>query len=92
MHLLLKWSFTALLAANGADAVTSWQRPELNPLLGPQFGVHSAAIKFGAIGGIIAAESLLLRRRPELQRTLAVGNFALAGALGSAAIHNQVTQ
>lgn len=88
MHFLLKWSIAALLSGNGADAVTSWGRPELNPVLGSQFGKHSAAIKFGAVGGAVAAEVILLRHHPELEKTFAITNLAGAGVLGGVAIRN----
>ena len=77
---LWKWSIGALTAANAADAMTSMGRHELNPGLGAgPFGARAAGVKIGISAVTIAAQYLILRRRPEAARRAAYVNFALAG-------------
>ena len=91
---LYRWSVVALLAANAADAGTSWGRQELNPMLarsGGTFGWQSAAIKSGLTGGLLLFQHVARRRHPELDRSMAYTNFAAAGALAGVAARNQAT-
>jgi hypothetical protein len=87
---IYRWSLVTLLAANGADAVTSWQRPEVNPILGSsgRFDGTSVAIKAGMVGATLLVQHVILRHRPDLQRKMAWFNFTASGVLGAAAFYN----
>ncbi len=85
IHLWTASSF-ALVGAEIADAATAWGKPEANPLLGSRFGPRAAAIKGGAVAGLLVAE---WRWGRGWRRGLAIMNFAVAGVLGAVAIHNR---
>jgi hypothetical protein len=88
---LYTWSVAAVIAANAADAVTSWQLHEANPLIaGPssKFGMTSLAIKTGFVATSLILQHVALRHRPDLYRRLAWTNFITAGAIGGAASYN----
>ncbi len=88
---LYHWSAAALIAANGADAFSSWRQIEANPVIGAQgarFGYSSLVIKSGFAGGSLLIEHVVLRHRPDLYRKMAWLNFASAGGLGAVAFYN----
>lgn len=87
-HRAWKWSVAALAAGNAADAASSYGRPELNPVLGQQFGGRSGAIKFGIVGGAVLAQYIINKKLPQAEKPLAVINFGMAGAFGAVAIRN----
>ena len=92
---LYRWSIAAVVAANAADAATSFGNREANPFLaapGTRFGTASLAIKYGFTGGSLLMQHLVLRHRPDLQKRLAWLNFVTAGAQAGAAAHNSMSR
>ena len=90
-HTLYRWSMVSLLAANAADAASSWRGQEVNPVVaGPtaNFGVTSFAIKAGFVGASLLIQHVVLRHRPDLEKRMAWMNFISSGALGGVAAHN----
>ncbi|HMD71708.1 MAG TPA: hypothetical protein VKF41_10220 [Bryobacteraceae bacterium] len=90
---LWKASMAALMAANAADAVSSWGKPELNPALSGsagRFGKEGALLKLGLAGGVVTVEFLVLRRRRSrsLAKALAWINFGDAAVTGAVAGRN----
>jgi hypothetical protein len=86
-----KLSLLALAAAHSADAATSWNKRELNPLLSPSsgaFGAQMLAVKCAVTVGSLGLQAILLRRRPQLAKMFARLNFMEAGVIGATAIHN----
>jgi len=89
----MEWrvSLLALIAAHSADAATSWNKRELNPVLSPSsgaFGLQTLAIKCAISIGSIGLQFVLLKRRPELAKLFARMNFVESGVLGATALHN----
>jgi hypothetical protein len=99
-HKRLLWlvSIPVFIAANVLDASSSWGHPEANRLLqgnAGRFDGRSVALKFGIAGGMIAGEYSLIRmlKKNSASRDAALtgsawSNFAGAGVLSGAAIHN----
>ena len=87
---LLLASFAAVTAAEIADSASSWNKFEMNPILGrSRFGIGHAGIKIGVVSAILTGQYFLLRHRsPATYRAVAMANFAGAGALGTIAIRN----
>ena len=88
---LWKTSVAALVAASIADAHSSWNRPELNPLVrtgAGRFGGRSIAIKGAVIGSTLLLQHYMLKRNPTAQKATSFTNFAAAGVLGGVAIYN----
>jgi hypothetical protein len=86
-----KLSLLALVAAHSADAATSWQKRELNPLLSPgsgAFGWQSLAIKGGIAVGSLTVQAFTLHHHPEAAKRFAIMNYIEAGAIGGVAAHN----
>ena len=86
-----KLSLLALAAAHSADAATSWNKRELNPLLSPSsgaFGAQMLAVKCAVTVGSLGLQAILLRHRPQLAKMFARLNFMEAGVIGATAIHN----
>lgn len=81
-----KWSIAALAAGNAADAASSWNKREANPLLGHTFGVTGIGIK----GGIVAGTWLLQRHCPKNRKVQTIANFSMGGVLAGLAIRNFV--
>jgi hypothetical protein len=84
---LWRWSVRALVAANVADAASSFGQTERNMILGPRF-VRSAGIKFGVVAVAVAGELALRRRHPEVTRPVAIANLVGAAALVGVTGHN----
>jgi hypothetical protein len=86
-----KLSLLALAAAHSADAATSWNKRELNPMLSPSggaFGAQTLAVKCAVSIGSIGLQAILLRSRPQLAKMFARLNFMETGIIGATAIHN----
>ena len=76
-----KLSLATLVAAQTADAVTSWHKRELNPLLADgdeRFGVRSSVVESSLFAGVAFSEHLL----PSHRRVATLANFAAAAAYG----------
>ncbi len=90
---LWRLSVAALAAGSAADAWNSYGRPELNPLLRSPGGIFSArgiGIKAAVAGGGVAAQWLVLRRRPDAARAAAITNFGVAGLFTGVAVRNRI--
>ncbi len=88
---LYHWSIVAAIAANAADAASSWSQQEANPVVaggGAQFGATSIAIKSGFVATSLVIQHIALRHRPDLYKKLAWLNFGTAGVLGGVARYN----
>lgn len=88
-----KLSLIALAAAHTADAATSWNKHELNPVLsapGASFGWQALAIKAAFAGASVSLQAVLLHRRPEFARKFAAVNYVQAGVIGGVAVHNSM--
>jgi hypothetical protein len=90
---LWRASVAALAVTNVMDVQSSWGKRELNPLLANgqgRFGREGVLIKLGIQGSVLAAQYLVLRRRPSaaFYRTLALINFGNASVTGSVAVRN----
>lgn len=90
---IMEWKFSllALAAAHSADAATSWNKRELNPLLSPTggaFGAQMLAIKCAVTAGSITMQAVLLKHHPQLAKMFARFNFIESGVIGATAIHN----
>jgi hypothetical protein len=88
---LYRWSLATVLAANVADAASSWSQLEANPVVsggGAQFGATSVAIKTGFVATSLLVQHIALRHRPDLYKKLAWMNFGTAGVLGGVAKYN----
>ena len=86
-----KFSLLALAATHSADAMTSWNKRELNPLLSPNsgaFGMQTLVIKCAITAGSIGLQAILLRHHPELAKMFARINFLESGVIGATAIRN----
>jgi hypothetical protein len=88
-----KWaiSLAPLVASQALDSASSYGLRELNPVLAQpdgRFGMKAAGIKFGAIGGLIGVEYLLVRKYPRSAKFFTVINWTTAGATTGLAIHN----
>lgn len=88
-----RWSVGALAAGSAADAWSSMGRPEANPFLasgpGGRFSSRAIGIKAAVAGGSVAAQWLILRKRPESARAAAITNFGMAGLFTGVAIRNR---
>lgn len=88
---LYRWSVAAVIAANTADAASSWRKPEANAIVagrGQDFGGSSLAIKAGFVVASLVLQRVTLRHRPDLHKRLTWINFATAGMLGGVARWN----
>lgn len=89
---LWRISVAALAAGSAADAWSSYGRPEANPLLRSATGHFSAqaiGIKAAIAGGTVAAQWLVLRKRPETARAAAITNFGMAAVFSGVAARNR---
>jgi hypothetical protein len=88
-----KLSLLAVTAAHTADAATSWNKRELNPVLsapGAAFGWQSLAVKAAFAGVSVSIQAVLLHRHPEFAKRFASLNYLQAGVIGGVAIHNSM--
>lgn len=85
-------SVAALGAATALDVRSSWGRPEMNALLrGPdgRFAIQGLRIKSSIVAANCGFQWLVLRRRPNMDRTLAGVNSGLAAWYAVAAARNR---
>lgn len=78
-------------ASMAADAASSWQREELNPILqstDKRFNGKGLAIKSAITGGVLTGEWAVLKKWPSLKKPVTVGNFCLSGIMIGVAIRN----
>lgn len=89
-----KWSVAAVAAGSATDAWSSLGRPEANRILasgpGGHFTARAIGIKAAVAGGSVAAQWLILRKRPETARAAAITNFGMAGLFTGAAVRNRM--
>ncbi|MCC7235541.1 MAG: hypothetical protein IT163_09575 [Bryobacterales bacterium] len=86
-----KMSLAALAVSAAADALSSYGKRELNPVLSSRdgrFGGRGIAIKSLVTGSAIAGQWFLVRRAPETGRLAAIANFGMAGVFTAASVHN----
>ena len=83
-------SLAAVTTAAMADAVTSWGKAEMNPVLGQgRFGVGQAGMKIGLVSAAMAGQFFLMRHHGgRAAAGFAAVNLASAGVLGAVAYHN----
>lgn len=87
---LWKWSVAALVAATAADAATSMNNSEANPLLrssNRRFGARGLLLKSGLAAGTVTFEFHFAKRTNGYKR-FAILNFIQAGAFSAIAAHN----
>lgn len=88
---LWRFSVAALAASSAADAWSSYGRTEANPLLrspGGTFSARALGIKAAIAGGGVAAQWLVMRKRPESANAAAITNFGMAGLFTGVAARN----
>ena len=84
-------SLAPLFAAQTLDATSSYGMRELNPLLAGSnggFGMKAVGIKFAAVGGFAAVETVLVRKHPHTAKLFTILNWTVAGVTSSFAVHN----
>lgn len=84
-------SVAAYSGAQAFDAASSLGRIEANPLMRSadgRFGTRGIAIKAGITGAVVLGQYLILRRRPQARRALAVVNFGVAAGVGVVGARN----
>lgn len=84
---LYRVSQVVLVAATTADAASSYDQPELNPILGQRFGARGISIKAGVAAGMFIVEEIAVRKGVD-PRFPTVINFAGASVFGYGAVHN----
>jgi hypothetical protein len=88
----LVWSSLSLVGAHAADAWSSWQGLELNPLLRGgegRFGARGVAFKFSFSAGYLLLQNLVVRRQPASRKAWCATGFAGAAAVGGTALRNR---
>ena len=86
-----KWSAAALVAGSTMDVASSYGFQEANGMLrsgNGQLAGRGTAIKFGVLGGALAAQWYLVKKNPELEKPLAITNFAVGAAYTGVAVRN----
>ena len=82
-------SLAVVTSAAVADTATSWNRNELNPLLGrSRFGAGQASIKFSMLSAAAVFELFWARRHGRSAALFTGINFASAGVIGATAYRN----
>jgi len=84
-------SLTPLVASQSLDAASSYGMRELNPLLASSnggFGAKAVGIKFGAAGGALVVEYLLVKKYPRSAKFFSIVNWSTAGITTGFAAHN----
>ena len=85
------WSAAALMAGNAMDVASSYGYQEANGVLrsgNGQLNQRGTAIKFGVIAGALAGQYYLLKQNPEMEKPLAMTNFAVGAAFSGIAVRN----
>lgn len=88
---LYRTSVAALTAATAADVGSSMGGREMTPFLRSgdgRFGAQGAAIKFGLLGGIVAAEHWIRKKHPGAEAPFTVFNASMAVVSTKIAIQN----
>ncbi|MDZ7637782.1 MAG: hypothetical protein U5J83_05965 [Bryobacterales bacterium] len=86
-----KWSAAALMAGNAMDVASSYGYQEANGLLrsgNGQLNHRGTAIKFGIMAGALVGQHYLLKENPEMEKPLAITNFAVGVAYSGIAVRN----
>lgn len=86
-----KWSAAALVAGSSMDAASSWGYAESNGFLrsgNGQMHARGTAIKFGVLGGALLGQYYLVKKNPELEKPLAITNFAVGAAYSAVSLRN----
>lgn len=86
-----KWSAAALMAGNAMDVASSYGYQEANGVLrsgNGQLNQRGTAIKFGVMAGALVGQYYLLRQNPEMEKPLAITNFAVGAAFSGIAVRN----
>lgn len=88
----LWWTSVATLFASSLlDAHSSWNQPELNPVLrdaNGRFGMRAVGIKLGITGVWVATQWIWLRRSRSVERYATLSNFAAASVFTGVAVRN----
>lgn len=88
---LWKWSAAALIAGSSMDAASSWGYAESNTMLrsgNGRLAGRGTAIKFGVMGAALLGQHYLVKKNPELEKPLAITNFAVGAAYSGVAVRN----
>lgn len=86
-----KWSAAALMAGNAMDVASSYGYQETNGVLrsaNGQLNQRGTAIKFGIMAGALVGQYYLLKQNPEMEKPLAMTNFAVGAAFSGIAVRN----
>ena len=86
-----KWSAAALMAGNAMDVASSYGYQEANGVLrsgNGQLNQRGTAIKFGVMAGALLGQHFLLKQNPEMEKPLAITNFAVGAAFSGIAVRN----
>jgi hypothetical protein len=82
-------SVAFFVGAQVMDTMSSRGSVEANPVLGRgQFGARQMAIKAGIGGGVVLAERMIVRKRPEIRRFFTWANYGSGAAVAGVAIRN----
>lgn len=85
-------SMATVVAATGADAISSWGKLESNSLLASTngaFGARGLSIK-AAFAAAIIIPQICLRKHKDLRTAFLIGNFGEASLFVGAVIHNEI--
>lgn len=88
---LWKWSAAALVAGSTMDVASSYGYAEANGMLrsgSGQLQARGTAIKFGVLGAALVGQHYLRQRHPEMEKPLAITNFAVGAAYSGVAVRN----
>ncbi|MCW5963038.1 MAG: hypothetical protein KIT83_03290 [Bryobacterales bacterium] len=88
---LWKWSAAALVAGSSMDVASSWGYAEANGMLRSSSGhlhARGTAIKFGVLGAALIGQHYLVKKNPELEKPLAITNFAIGATYSGVAVRN----
>jgi len=91
------WHVSAVAygGAMAADAASSWNKYELNPILQDRTGRFTGrgvAIKAAITGVVLIGEWMVLRRKPSLKKAVTVVNFGVAVPVAGVAVYNWSTR
>jgi len=90
----LLWSSLSFAGAHAADAWSSWQLPESNPVLrsaGGRFGARGMTLKFSFAGSYLLLQNLVVRKHPESRRAWCGTSFAGTAVVGGTALRNRLS-
>lgn len=84
-------SLSAALAGHALDVFSSYNKPELNPVLQSgkgRFEVQSTLTKSAVVGGLEILQLWEIHRNPRLRKVAIWTNFIVAGVMSGVAAHN----